>query len=42
MAYEYGEGNGSQQSRVNAIGRAAQLERLVGARMRDLEADDAP
>ncbi len=36
LAYEYGEGNGSEESRANGIARATQLERPVVERMSEL------
>jgi hypothetical protein len=36
LAYEYGEGNGSEASRANGIKRATELERPVVERMADL------
>ena len=36
LAYEYGEGNGSEESRANGIAQATQLERPVVERMSDL------
>jgi hypothetical protein len=35
MSYEYGEGNGSEESRASSIERATDLERPVVDRMRD-------
>jgi hypothetical protein len=37
LAYEYGEGNGSDESRADTIARATQLERPIVAAMGDLE-----
>jgi hypothetical protein len=37
LAYEYGEGNGSEESRVDTIARATRLERPIVAAMGDLE-----
>ena len=36
LAYEYGEGNGSEESRANGIARATQLERPVVDAMGEL------
>ena len=36
LGYEYGEGNGSEESRADGIARATQLERPVVERMSDL------
>ena len=36
LSYEYGEGNGSEESRANGIARATQLERPVVDAMGEL------